>query len=135
MLIVDDDLDETKLGTYEKLQIRVCTETVTRQLLCEFIDDDANNILLLNDDSRDPETSDSQTLLRLILLRDIADKTNRHFSITTEMRSVENQRLAAQARVDDFVIGSNFASLMMAQISENPQLHPLIQDLLDRIEP
>ena len=47
------------------------------------------------------------------------------------MRSVDNQRLASQARVDDFVIGSNFASLIMAQISENPNMMPLIDDLLD----
>ena len=67
----------------------------------------------------------------MILLRDIADKNNLDFSITTEMRSVDNQRLATQARVDDFVIGSNFASLIMAQISENPKIMPLIGDLLD----
>jgi len=64
-------------------------------------------------------------------LRDIADKTELNFAITTEMRSVDNQRLASQARVDDFVIGSNFASLLMAQISENPSMSPLIDDLLD----
>ena len=87
--------------------------------------------MLLNDDSQDPETSDSQTLLRLILLRAIADNAGLDFSITTEMRSVDNQRLASQARVDDFVIGSNFASLIMAQISENPNMMPLIDDLLD----
>ena len=131
VVIVDDDLDEEKLGTYDNLEIKVCTKQVTRDLLCEFLDENANNILLLNDDSQEPEASDSQTLLRLILLRDIADKTDRHFAITTEMRSVDNQRLASQARVDDFVIGSNFASLLMAQISENPNMAPLITDLLD----
>ena len=131
VVIVDDDLDETKLGAYDNLEIKVCTKPVTRDLLCEFLDENANNILLLNDDSQEPEASDSQTLLRLILLRDIADKTDRHFAITTEMRSVDNQRLASQARVDDFVIGSNFASLLMAQISENPKMAPLVTDLLD----
>lgn len=131
VVIVDDDLDETKLGSYDNLDITVCTKSVTRELLCEFINKDANNILLLNDDSQDAETSDSQTLLRLILLRDIADNAGLDFSITTEMRSVDNQRLASQARVDDFVIGSNFASLIMAQISENPNMMPLIDDLLD----
>ena len=131
VVIVDDDLDEAKLGTYDNLNITVCTKQVTRELLCEFINKDANNILLLNDDSQEPETSDSQTLLRLILLRDIADSAGLDFSITTEMRSVDNQRLASQARVDDFVIGSNFSSLIMAQISENPNMMPLIDDLLD----
>lgn len=131
VVIVDDDLDKDKLGTYENLDVKVCTKPVTRDLLCEFLDESANNILLLNDNSQEPEVSDSQTLLRLILLRDIADKTDRQFAITTEMRSVDNQRLASQARVDDFVIGSNFASLLMAQISENPKMSPLITELLD----
>lgn len=131
VVIVDDDLDKDKLGAYENLDVKICTKPITRDLLCEFLDESANNILLLNDDSQEPEASDSQTLLRLILLRDIADKTDRQFAITTEMRSVDNQRLASQARVDDFVIGSNFASLLMAQISENPKMSPLITELLD----
>lgn len=131
VIVVDDDLTEEKIGKYDKLDVEICAKPITRELLCEFIKNDADNILLLNDDSQDSETSDSQTLLRLILLRDIADKNNLDFSITTEMRSVDNQRLATQARVDDFVIGSNFASLIMAQISENPKIMPLIGDLLD----
>ena len=131
VIIVDDDLDEAKLGKYDNLEIAVCTEPVTRDLLCNFLAGAANNILLLNDDSQEPEHSDSQTLLRLLLLRDIADKTNQHFSITTEMRSVDNQRLASQARVDDFVVGSNFTSLLMTQISENHKLAPLVDELLD----
>ncbi len=132
VVIFDNDLDKAELGNYENLDIIVCAKPVTRKLLCEFINKEANNILLLNDDSLDPESSDSQTLLRLILLRDIADKAGLDFSITTEMRSVDNQRLASQARVDDFVIGSNFASLIMVQISENPNLIPLIEELLDK---
>lgn len=131
VVIVDDDFDDNKLDAYENLKITVCRKPVTRSLLCEFLDEDANNILLLNDNSNDPETSDSQTLLRLILLRDIADKTGCQFAITTEMRSVDNQRLASQARVDDFVIGSNFESLLMSQISEDPKIVPIITDLLD----
>lgn len=131
IIIVDDDFDNTKLDAYDNLDITVCKKEVSRELLCGFLSKRVNNILLLNDDSQQPEKSDSQTLLRLILLRDIADKSNIHFSITTEMRSADNQRLASQARVDDFVIGSNFASLMMAQISENPNILPLINELLD----
>ena len=131
VIIVDDDLDEAKLGSYDNLKITVYTTPVTREFLCELLGENANNILLLNDDSGEPETSDSQTLLRLILLRDIADSTNRHLAITTEMYSVDNQRLASQARVDDFVIGSNIVSLLMTQISENSNIAPLITELLD----
>lgn len=128
--IVDNDFDETVLDSYNNLEVRVCTELVSRDMLCGLLEAN-NNILLMNDDSEDAEESDSQTLLRLILLRDIADKMDRSFSITTEMRNADNQRLASQARVDDFVIGSNFASLLMAQISENANMAPVIMELLD----
>jgi hypothetical protein len=129
--IVDDDLDEEKLGTYENLDISVYQSTISRQKLCELLSEVENNVLLMNDDSLESEAYDAQTLLRLILLRDVADKQNREFAITTEMRSADNQRLASQARVDDFVIGSNFVSLLLAQISENANMAPLITDLLD----
>ena len=131
VMILDDDLDESKLMSYDNLAITVCTQPITRDLLCQLTDGNARNILLLNDDSREPESSDAQTLLYLILLRDISDELNRHFTITTEMRSTANQQLASQARVDDFVIGSNFVCLLMAQISENPKMSPLIRELLD----
>ena len=131
VIIVDDDFNDSILSNYENLNVTVCKDDITYELLVDFVNKNCNNILLLNDDSQDPETSDSYTLLRLILLRDIADKTGRHLSITTEMRNVENQRLASQARVDDFVIGSNFSCLIMTQISENPHIMPLIEDLLD----
>lgn len=131
VIVVDDDFDETKLGTLKNIRMTVCAKKITRSLLCEFLGDNVNNVLLLNDDSQDPEASDSQTLLHLIALRDIADKSALRFSITTEMRNADNQRLASQARVDDFVIGSSFTSLMLTQIAENPKILPLIHDLLD----
>ena len=131
VIVVDDDMGDITLGEYENLQVQICSEPVSRKLLQKLAREDARNMLLLNDDSLESEASDSQTLLRLILLRDIADKTDLHFSITTEMRSADNQRLASQARVDDFVIGSNFTSLLLAQLSENPQLQPLFRELLN----
>ncbi|MBQ9929681.1 MAG: hypothetical protein IJO72_02740 [Oscillospiraceae bacterium] len=129
--IVDNALTAELPDTYANLKITLCPEQINRDLLLRFIEGGANNILLLNDDSQSSDDSDAQTLLRLILLRDIADKSGRHFAITTEMRSADHQRLAAQARVDDFVIGTNFASLLMAQISEEPKMAPLVEELLD----
>ncbi|MDY6072483.1 MAG: hypothetical protein SPI49_00070 [Eubacteriales bacterium] len=131
VVVVDDDLDKSELSIYKNIDIDICTEAITRKLLCKFMDEKFNNFLLLNDDSQDPETSDSKTLLRLIMLRDIADKSGKQISITTEMRSGDNQRLASQARVDDFVIGSNIVCLIMAQLSENHELMSLFEELLD----
>lgn len=131
IVIVDDDVCEETLMGYKNLVITKCDRPITGTLLRELLQEDVNNVLLLNDDSENAEDSDSKTLLRLILLRDLADKMERHFAITTEMRNADNQRLASQARVDDFVIGTNFACLLMAQISENPMMAVAIRELLD----
>lgn len=131
VVIVDDDLGGREFSGYQNLEISICSRPVTQDLLYEYLCSGMKNVLLLNDDSLDAERSDSQTLLRLILLRDIADKSNLRFSITTEMRITGNQKLASQARVDDFVIGTNFVSLLMTQISECPEIRPVITDLLD----
>lgn len=131
VVILDDDLGGREFAGYENLQITICPNSITQELLLAYLNSGIRNVLLLNDDSLDAESSDSQTLLRLIMLRDIARKTKIPFSITTEMRITHNQKLASQARVDDFVIGDNFVSLLMAQISECPQLRPLLKDLLD----
>jgi len=130
-VVIVDDVKEELIGTYDNLDIKIYRGSVNYDLLCKFREANVNNILHLNDDSHDPETSDSNTLFHLILLRSIADETAWNVSITTEMRSLENQRLATQARVDDFVIGSNFACLLMAQVSENPEIMSVIEDLLD----
>lgn len=129
--VVDDDADEEALGTYAALDISICRDPVTASAMLRYLEQGENNILLVSDDSTDPEESDSATLLKLILLRDISDKKHCLPAITTEMFSTDNQRLASRARVDDFVIGSSFSSLLMAQISENPMLISLYKELLD----
>lgn len=131
VVLVDDELGAIQPDTYGPLEITVQSDTITRDLLCRFLRDGFNNILLLCDESQDSEASDTQTLLRLILVRDIADTNHFPLAITTEMHSVDHQRLATQARVDDYVIGSSITGCMLALISENPEMAPLIDELLD----
>lgn len=102
-----------------------------RKLLEELLLPDIDDILVLSNDGLDPEASDAQTLLQLIFLRDISQKMNRRFTITSEMRRSSNQRLASQVRVEDFVIGSNIVNLLMTQIAENRELTALFEDILD----
>ena len=102
-----------------------------RKLLEEMLTVDVDDILILSSDNMDPEEADSETLLQLIFLKDIAQKRHTHFTITSEMRKSNNQRLAAEARVEDFVIGSNIINLIMTQVAENRELTALFEDILD----
>ena len=117
---------------FKNIEIEQVVGNVTdRQLLENLLQEDLGDVLILSDDRLDPEASDAQTLLQLIFLRDISKKNKKTFTITSEMRKSNNQRLASQVRVEDFVIGSNIINLLMTQIAENRELTALFEDILD----
>ena len=102
-----------------------------RSELESLIDESTKDILLLSDLYCNNDEADSKTLLLLIHLRDIANKSKREFNITSEMCTVSNQKLAKVTNVNDFVVGSTITNLIIAQISENRELATLFEDLLD----
>lgn len=88
-------------------------------------------ITLSASDLHDAQQADARTLIALLHLRDIADKSNHTFSITSEMLDVRNRALAEVTRADDFIVSDKLVSLMMSQLSENKKLAPVFQDLFD----
>jgi voltage-gated potassium channel Kch len=77
------------------------------------------------------QAADTRTLVALLHLRAILRKGENSVSIVSEMIDVRNRRLAEVTRVDDFVVSNKLVSLMLAQISENPSLEAVFDDLLD----
>ena len=67
--------------------------------------------------------------MTLLHLRDIADRTNHRFSITSEIRDVRDRQLAEVTRADDFIVGERLISLLLTQVSENKELNHVFQDL------
>lgn len=89
------------------------------------------HVLILSDSSLTPEQADARTLTILLQIRDWEKKSNRQFSITSEMIDVRSQELAQVTNVNDFVISSNITGLMMTQVAENRSLAPIFEDLLN----
>lgn len=112
-----------------KLTKQICN-IFDRDELEKIVSVNPNNVLILTNEEDDDETADSKTLLLLLQLRDITRKNNLHFTITSEMRSVENQELAEVTKVTDFVISSNITALMMTQISQTREQFEILDDLL-----
>ena len=102
-----------------------------RSVLESLLQEGTENILLLSDLECDNDEADAKTLMLLIQLRDIEGKSDIHFNLTSEMRSIDNQKLATVANVNDFVVGSTITNLIIAQVSQNRRLAPLFEDLLD----
>ncbi|MFI3213323.1 MAG: hypothetical protein R3Y24_08260 [Eubacteriales bacterium] len=127
-------IDQTHYELREKVKNSnvdfVVCDTNSRESLDELTKGDINHVLILSDDACDTETSDAMTLLKLIHLRDILQKTGKAFNITSEMKDSANQKLAKVAQANDLVVGSNIINLILTQISENRDLATVFQELL-----
>lgn len=113
-----------------KYQVRVMEKNIYEiHELQELIHEDSKNVLLLSQDG-DPEESDEKILLLLLQIRAILAKNNWNINITSEMNSVENQKLMQVANVNDFVVGSSITSLIISQVAENRHLLEFFTTLL-----
>jgi ion channel POLLUX/CASTOR len=88
-------------------------------------------IVLSYSDELDPEEADSRTLVTLLHLREIADRSDLSFSIVSEMLDDRNRELAEIARADDFIVSDRLVSLTMCQVSENKDYAAVFADLID----
>lgn len=106
-------------------------EYINHSVMEELLEQNPESVLVLADTEVDNDVADAKTLLALLHLRNIAQRTGRHFHVTSEMRSVENQELARVTKVNDFVLSGNMTALIMTQVSQNIELYEIFEDLLD----
>lgn len=129
----DSDFSDYMPAQEDLKHIKLTTDSCdiyNRNEIERIVGTNPNNILILTNQSDDDETADSKTLLLLLLLRDITRTANYNFTVTSEIRSVENQQLAEVTKVTDFVISSNITALMMTQISQTREHFEILEDLL-----
>ena len=89
-----------------------------------------DHILVLADGHlHDAQAADARTLVTLLHLREIADRTGKRLSIVSEMRDDGNRELAEVTRADDFIVSDRLVGLLLAQVSENPGLAEVFDTL------
>jgi ion channel POLLUX/CASTOR len=117
----------------ENLRIEMKVTDTTHRGSLEALDIPAyNNVLVLGySDDKPAQIADTQTLVTLLHLRQIADRANKHISVVSEMIDVRNRELAEVTRTDDFVVSNKLVSLMLAQASENEYIAAIFDTLLD----
>jgi len=107
-------------------------DTTDRRLLDSLdIGSYAHVIILCYSDTLSVQQADAHTLVTLLHLRDISEKTGKVFSIVSEMLDIRNRNLAEATRADDFIVSNKLISLMLAQISEEKQLNSVFEDIFD----
>ena len=88
-------------------------------------------IVLSYADTLDTQEADAQTLITLLHLRDLSERSGKHFAIVSEMLDVRNRALAEVTRADDFIVSDQIISLLLSQVSENKHLNAVFADLFD----
>lgn len=82
----------------------------------------------------DAERIDAETIIVLLHLRKIVQEATEagrpvHTKLITEVLDSSNQELIARAGVNDFIISNRMVSMMFAQISEEPAIQDVYDDL------
>ena len=112
----------------QSLKLKIGT-TNDRPLLDELLSAKYDHIITVSDSTIEAQNADAQTLITLLHLRDIASKTNRTFSIVSEMLDNRNRELAEVTGANDFIVSDRLISLMMSQISESRELSEVFSEL------
>jgi len=87
-------------------------------------------VILSPTDTPDIQLADASTMISLMHLRDIANKTGQNSSIVSEIMDVRNLELTRVTSADDVIISERVIALSLAQIAENKEIVPVFIDLL-----
>ncbi|MBR2668873.1 MAG: hypothetical protein IKE36_03645 [Solobacterium sp.] len=117
----------------EKFVSQIITDyrsTESDRLLVEMIRG-AEHICILSDRRKKEEDSDTETMLRILRLRNIKKKYLLNFTITAEMRCENNRNLITSEEAEDFIVATDLSSMMLAQITADVRRAPVFTELLD----
>ena len=90
----------------------------------------ARHIVVLGDHRLPAEEADMATIFLLLNLRDIRTRYGLDFNITVELQKEHNQRLAGSGDHTDFLVASSMSSLLLAQLSQRPELIGVFREIL-----
>jgi ion channel POLLUX/CASTOR len=110
---------------------RLGDTTDRRTLDALALDTYGHVIILCYSDDLSRQEADARTMITLLHLRDIGERTGSHSSIVSEMMDIRNRDLAEVTKADDFVVSDHLISLMLAQVSEDKVLNAVFAELFD----
>ena len=113
------------------LGFKVCQPTNRRSLEDDLDLGSYRHIIVLADDTVDPDHADDRSLVTLLHLRDIEVGLGDPYTIITEMNDDANREVAQVTKADDFIVSNKLISLLITQLAENRHLHQVFAELFD----
>lgn len=129
---IDDSIAELQSSLQKQKLVYQKGNIIDRRTLDSLKPETFNHIILLSyTEGIDMQESDAKTLICLLHLRNISEKHNKDFSIVSEMLDIRNRELGVVAKADDFIVSDNMVSMMLSQLSENPDLKKVYDILFE----
>ncbi len=104
-------------------------DVTSRSVLDRLDAEHADHIIVLADLSLPVQRADAKTLITLLHLRDIAERSDTDLNVVSEMLDDRNRELAEVTNADDFIVSDKLVALMLTQLSENRRLHAVFDTL------
>lgn len=136
-IAVDDDLiDRENLAVPQPLsniECRVLDRTLDRASLHEVVAEERfdHAVVLCYRDGLTEAQADARVLLTLLHLRSAIDEAGTDTNIVAELLDERDVDLFPQGDSGEFIVSERLTALIMAQLSENNELAPVFEDLLD----
>lgn len=129
---IEEDLT-TLQGGLEKQKLTYKKGDIIDRGTLESLDTDSfHHIILLSyTKDIDVQESDAKTLICLLHLRAMSERSGKDYSIVSEMLDIKNRDLGVVAKADDFIVSDNLISLMLSQLSENKDLKKVYDILFE----
>jgi hypothetical protein len=121
------------LATQRGLAVEFSSAELTEEGALEALAKNAEHVVILNDHEKEEEEADMEAIYLLLNLRDIRARLGARYNITTEMRRERNQDLAEDSDRTDFVVASSMSSMILAQLSESPELQGAFREILSNV--
>lgn len=133
-LVDPEQLKDLKFGS----NVKVTTASVSGDiddLIAAASAKHYNEVIILGYREAISETeADAQTMLTMLQMNQLFEAPDNGVEPTRLVAEILDSRkteLAQVAAADDLVVSDNLAALLIAQVSENPQLAPVFDDLFD----
>ncbi|MBN2195820.1 MAG: hypothetical protein JW751_23590 [Polyangiaceae bacterium] len=119
------------VGELETLAMRNLVGEYTSQGLMQVISPDRYSIVLVLGDGETAEQADTRAIITLLLLRDARQRSGASSQrILCEILDPGNRELAATTEINDVVISNELVSRMLAQITYEPNVQAVLEELL-----
>ena len=123
------------VGEIKTIQVRHLEGQFTsRGLMDEVNPQNYPTVMVLGDavESKTAEEADTRAIIALLLLRDARRRSGMapNQRVVSEILEPKNRELAATTQINDIVISNEMVSMVLAQVTYEPRVQAVLEDLL-----